>query len=328
MFNLFRKNCQYLNCPHLRETLHFFYYDIRSCCANAPGINFYPEYTGQEIDWDYVYNKRKKLIKKINNSGNNFIPDECKNCFEIKNNLSNKKIENFDNKIYRLYIQNNMSCNAKCIYCVFNEVTQRNYRYKVLPIIKDLIAKNILSEHAVAYMSGGEITISPEFEELLSLLLSYLKSKIEILTSAIKYSETIKQAFKMDRCIMLVSLDSGKAQTYKAIKQVDCFNRVVNNLCEYINAADSARQNITLKYIIVDEINDNEEEISEFINLSKNIGIKKVRIDVDNVKYALNDNKKVPQNYYSLIKYFNEYAKQSGLEIVDSPQTEEILLQK
>ncbi len=325
MYNLFEKNHQYLNCPHIRETLHFFYNGIRSCCANAPGINFYPEYNGEKVDWDYVYNKRKSLIEKINNSIDNFIPDECQNCFEIKNHLSDKKIENFDNKIYKVIIQNNITCNAKCTYCSFKEIMGKGYRYDVLPVIKDLISQNILSKDAIAYISGGEMTISPEFEELLYFLLEYLKSNVEILTNSIKYSEAIKQAFMVDRCKMLVSLDSGTAQTYKAIKQVDCFNNVVNNLREYIKASDNARYNITLKYILVDGINDNKDEISAFINLSKNIGIKKVRVDVDFIKYTLNDIKKIPKNYNSLIRYFNEYAHHSGLEVISDVQIEEIL---
>ena len=326
MFNLFAKKHKYLNCPHLKSSIHFFYYGIKTCCANAEGINFYKDYNGEKIDWDYVYKVRQDKIEEINSAKQaDYIPLECKKCFEINGNLSDKKIEKFENKIQRLYFQNNMSCNAQCSYCTFEREVGKGTKYNTVPIIKSLIENNILSENAVALMSGGEITISDEFEELMDILLSFLKSKIEILTNGIIYSKSIEKAFVLNRCTLIISLDSGTRETYKAIKKVDCFDKVINNISNYIKMSESAKENITLKYILVDDINDNIQEINSFFNIVNSLGLKNVRIDVDFNKYTLNSNTKVPNKYFDLISYFNNIASNLGLGVEHCNQVDVIL---
>ena len=169
-------------------------------------------------------------------------------------------------------------------------------------------------------MSGGEITISPEFEELLSVLLDYLNSKVEILTSGIKYCESIKNAFIQDKCSLVISLE-----TYKKIKQVDCFDKVVSNIKTYINASKYAKNSITMKYIIIDGINDNIKEITDFIILVKNLGIKNIRLDFDYEKYKFSENIAVPGYYFDLYNKFNEKCNEFGLNIQHCGQIDAIL---
>lgn len=317
---------KYLNCPLMKHCLHFFHDNIRTCCANAPGINFFPDYNGEEIDWDYVYNCRKKVTNKINSIFNTeSVPKECENCFEINSYLSDKKINDYENFVDKIYIQNYMSCNVKCEYCTFKHI-EKGLKYRVTPIIKSLMQKELLSRSALIYMSGGEITISPEFEELLTLFLSYLNSKITILTSGVKYSKSIELAFIDNKMNLLISLDSGCAETYKKIKNADCFDIVINNLKSYISAAESAKNNITLKYIIVDGINDNLEEINKFMNVVKLLGITKVRFSEDFVKYSINDPAKIPpRKHKELYNEFNELVKNNGLNSEECMQTLKIL---
>ena len=79
---------------------------------------------------------------------------------------------------------------------------------------------------------------------------------VEILTSGIKYCKSIEDAFVNDKLKMVVSIDSGTKETYLKIKGVDCFDKVIENLRKYVLASDFAKENITLKYIIVDKEND------------------------------------------------------------------------
>ena len=253
------------------------------------------------------------------------IPNVCDKCFEIKNFLSGEKIPKFDNIVDRLYIQNFQTCNLSCVYCSFANVGNGS-KYKIVPMIKSLIENKILSQNALVYMSGGEITISPEFDELFSLLLNYVNSKIEIFTSGIKYSQAIEKAFINNRCSLLISMDSGSRQTYLKIKRADKFDILVNNLKRYTAASDFAKENIKLKYIIVDGINDNEDEINKFFDVVKMLEIKNVRIDVDCVKYSLNDKNKIPPNsYVKLIKYFKDRTQREGLKLYESEQVESIM---
>ncbi len=309
----------------MKHSLHFFYDEIRACCTNIPGPVFYKDYKGESIDWDYIYKQRQKIIK--DNSSifrKDLIPDTCKGCCDISHFMTDKKPTEFKNQIDRVYFHNYMSCNAKCTYCTYSYI-KRGYRYEVIPLVSSLIEKKILSPNALIYMSGGEITISMEFEDLLSLLLSYLNSQIEILTSGIKYSKSIENAFINNKCRLLISLDSGCDETYLKIKRVDCFNNVVNNIKSYIATSENAKKMITLKYIIVDNCNDNVNEIEKFLNLASNLGIENVRLDIDYEKYKFTSDKKVPAYYFNLYKKFNEIALLRNLNIQTYSQVEEIL---
>ncbi len=325
MFNYLLDKKKYLDCEWLKHSIHFFYDEIRACCSNVPGPIFYESYKDENVDWNYVYSERKKLVKNINSIfSDSSYPSCCEGCCDINRFLTDSKIQSFDNKINKVYIQNYMSCNAKCLYCVFKHV-DKGLKYNVLPIIKSLIDKEILSRNAHIYMSGGEITISPEFEELLSLLLHYIYSKVEILTSGIKYCKSIEEAFIHDKCKLVISLDSANPETYKKIKQVDCFDRVVQNIKDYIKASENAKSNITMKYIIVDGVNDNNEEITNFIKLVSGLGIKEIRLDFDYEKYKFIRNIKVPDYYFDLYKNFNRVSNQFGLNVQKCDQIEAIL---
>ncbi len=325
MFSWLKKEKkQYLDCIYLKHSIHFFYDNIRACCSNVEGPIFYKEPHTNCINLDHIYNCRKKVVNFINNKDNEWYPDECKDCCELNNYISKNKIKNFDNKIEKIYFQNFMTCNAKCTYCAFGKV-ENGYKYKVVPIIKTMIEKNILSKNAYVYMSGGEITIYPEFEELFSILSDYLDSCIEIFSSGIKYSDAIKEAFKQNKCRIVISLDSGCRETYLKIKQVDCFDSVVNNIKSYISYTENAKDRIVLKYIIVDNANDNKEEIEKFINLVVSLGVKNVRLDIDYGKYKYAMHKRVPSHYFELYDYFHKLANDNNLKIEICEQSEDII---
>ena len=309
----------------MKHSLHFFHNSIKACCTNAKGPVFIPEYFGEEIDWNYIYNIRKEYVKNINSFFNkNTIPDCCKDCSELNLYKTKNKVADFENLVDRLYFHCSLACNAKCIYCCYQNSEQIS-KYKILPAVKSLIENKILSKHCSVYMSGGEITIHPEFEELLYMLLSYLDSKIEILTSGIKYCESINEALKKDKCMLIISPDSGDRETYKKIKQVDCFDKLYSNIKTYTDSSDYAKNNIILKYIIVDDINDNKEEVKKFLNMAKELKINNVRMDIDYEKYKLDKHIKVPSHYYDLINYFDNFSHELELNVQHCHQVDYIL---
>ena len=325
MFDNLLKKKKYLDCNCMKHSIHFFYDEIRACCSNIPGPVFYPKYNGENVDWDYVYQKRNNLVNQINSFfSKDSYPKCCEGCCEKDSNLKEKKVAKFENTIDKMYFHNHMSCNAKCTYCTYAYI-ERGYKYKVLPLVQSLIEKEILSRNALVYMSGGEITISPEFEELLSTLLNYLYSKIEILTSGIRYCNSIEQAFVQDKCKLVISLDSACRETYMKIKQVDCFDKIIENIENYIRVSENAKTNITMKYIIVDGVNDNSVEISNFVRLVKRLGIKDIRLDFDYEKYKFTKDIKVPEYYFDLYKIFNNLATELDLNIQKCEQIEAIL---
>ena len=104
----------YIDCPYMKHSLHFFYDEIRACCTNVSGPVFYPDYKGEDVNWNYIYNIRKDYVKKINSFfEKNNIPQNCIYCCDLKDFRSDFKVKKFENKVNRLYFHNNMSCNAK-----------------------------------------------------------------------------------------------------------------------------------------------------------------------------------------------------------------------
>ena len=317
--NLFKKKA-YLNCPYMKNSIHFFYDNISACCTNVNGPVFYPDYKGELVDWNEVYKKRKAIIKKIKSPfRKEVIPECCKGCCDANQFLSDTPPDNFVNEIQIMYFHNNMSCNAKCTYCTYSHI-ERGYRYLVVPLVKSLIQSNLLSKNTRIYMSGGEITISKEFEDLLSILINHVESRIEILSSGIKYCESIKEAFRQN-----ISLDSGGGETYKTIKQLDCFDKVIENIKTYLSVADSAKDNIILKYILIDGVNDNKKELENFLNTAKDLGINNVRLDFDYEKYRFTEDITVPEYYFELYDFFNTEVKKRNLNALKCTQIEAIL---
>lgn len=312
----------------IKHSLHFFYDEVRTCCSNVSGPVIYFDYSGEKIDWNEVFKFRNGIVGIINNDDLSedvtYSQIGCKDCFEFEKYAQFEKISPFENKINRIYFQNNMSCNAKCSYCTFQNV-ERGYRYKLLPIVNSLIENDLLSENPYIFMSGGEMTIYPEFEELLTIFSNYKKSFIELVTSGIKFSSAIQNAFVQNKLTMLLSLDSGTRETYQKIKKVDCFDDVVNNLKIYTDATDNAKNNIILKFILVDCVNDNIQEINKFFDVVLSLGVKNVRLDVDFEKYHIATNHPVPKHYHQLFDYFNSFAQKNNLSVKSYGQTEEIL---
>ena len=64
------------------------------------------------------------------------------------------------------------------------------------------------------------------------------------------------------------SLDAGTRETFKKIKQVDSFERVLENLRKY----PLKNTNFLLKYIFLEGVNDNEADIDGFYEIAKDIG--------------------------------------------------------
>ena len=104
-----------------------------------------------------------------------------------------------------------------------------------------------------------------------------------------------------------------------------CRISVVSNLKSYTDKTDLAKKNITLKYIIVDELNDNIEEMTKFFDIVKMLGIKNVRLDVDSRKYILNNSTVVPAHYGKLYEFFKNKAEELSLNLFSDEQMEVIL---
>lgn len=312
------------NCRFIKQSLHFHYREIRSCCSDAQGPVFVSNYKGQKIDWEQIANTRSEIQKNFKAG---VIPKCCENCFQLESYEDDYTAPDAN----QIFISHWRHCNCGCVYCdnfhetkgKFSQEIKKSEFYDILPVLQSMIDSKVLSPQAVISFLGGECTMLEEFDDIIKLLDPHIETYIDLLSSGIKYNQTIENLFKKNKCGLIVSLDSGCAETYQKIKRVPYFYDVVENVRKYRNSNPNAKNNIYLKYIILKGLNDNIEELEKFLLLAKEIDLQKVQLDVD---HNLNKpNNKIPEHYAELYSYFSNRSAQLGLTINISPQNAKFL---
>jgi len=306
------------SCNWITHGLNFEPGHIEMCClrCHIGGGNLYlkMDYKGEIPDWNEIFELKKPFIEE-NKKGK--INPKCEGCF----NLWDK--EWFEENHYFNYLHFNhwTHCNCRCIYCFtdYNKDYFNSQRYyNVLPVIKDMFAKKLFKPGGEITFAGGEPTILDEFEELLDLLVdSNVVQKIIIHSSGIKYSEAIARGISKGIVDVVLSLDSGTPETFKKIKNVNAYNKVVENTKKYAAAED--RENIPLvatKYIIMPELNDNIEEAEKWLTMTYESGVRSIVIDIEHEWFSRQREKKAfPKHARDVIYYIHERAAELGLQV-------------
>lgn len=314
MFNWFKRKKEFLSCKWLEHGMTFDHCNLlKVCCAQShEGGGRYVlknSYMGGELDWDDIF-QQKWEQRKVHRKGK--IYEKCKGCL-----LLEKKEWDDEHYIDTLLLTHWTKCNSLCIYCpaMTDEVLKStNQHYDVVPALRDMIEKNILRKNTFVSIAGGESTIYPEFEEMLHLLLDYGISDILINTSGIKYSPAIEKGIAEGKLRILVSLDAGTKEIHKKIKSVDSFDKTIENLRRYAMAQNEHKSNVATKYIIVPDINDNQDEIKAWLYLNKDLGIKVLSLDIDIFWHHKNKDN-IPQSIYDLVLYAEETARSLDFDL-------------
>ena len=311
-------NPEYTSCRFFGGGLMFTHGEVIACCSYKCGLRFETEYHGGPIDWNKILETRKKVIK---NAKKGIYPTSCVGCPDLV-----KKEWNEDYKITELYFNHWEQCNAGCIYCVQNgeqdiylqKEKSPSKHYPALDKIKELYEKDMLSKDLHVEFIGGDLTLLDETDEIIDLCLKNGVSRMSFHTSGIAYSEAIEKALKEAPQVDFdFSLDSGSPELYKKIKRIDAFDKTVENLKRYVKASNGRVDFFTAKYIIIDGLNDNVEEIEKWLQVLQDIGIKHAKLEVNFKKYLPNKATKpatVPSHYKELYAYFCKRLNELEME--------------
>lgn len=197
-------------------------------------------------------------------------------------------------------------CNANCFYCNQNSSIHNPKNNNQILSNYDVhkIASNYYDSIEEIILADGEPTICPSFKQTMDLA-GEKGWAMQLNTNAIVYDEEVAEMLANNsRSFVAISLDSGTSETYKRIKRVDRFNRVVSNLMAY----GMQKCTINMKYILMKGYNDSIEEIQSFIDICKKIGCKHVTLSqnisgfYDGVKSSSNVN--MPEELFCLFTYF------------------------
>jgi len=260
----------------------------------------YDNYWGEILTKDDLF-KRIRKYSDVFKSGD--CPNECKNCYHIEE-------KDWDEEEYIDYITitHFSMCNADCIYCSNNnERWERTPKtYDILPVLKSFKEEGIIRKGCELHIGGGEFTIYRECDELLELFAINNFARVFVPTNAIKYSHNLFRAMDEATTYIIVSLDSGSRKTYKKIKRVDAFDKVMDSLTKYA-ATEKSRDAIRLKYIIIPTINDNISEFKKFLKIAQKLGVRNLIIDID-ARYSRITNFKIDNYYINLAEKMNKIA--------------------
>ena len=316
------KREKYLSCKWLESGVCFdngvYGSNVKLCCyMSAPGGGnsmIFEDYHGEKINWEEFF-RIKNEYRNIQKSGGTV--KGCVGCVFLE-----EKEWLQENYIDCIIFDHFTKCNCACKYCYTEEDKKRYNKlktYNIYPIIKEMFDKKLIRKDGAIGFGGGEPTLLPEFEKLISLFLKNGFSNMRVPSSGIKYSNIIAKGISTGQLSVVVSIDSSCRETYKKIKQVDTFNTVCKNLKKY-SKAQKVSYNVISKYIIIPEINDNKEEIDNWLKFNKenNIGI--VVIDIENSWLTKYRNDKPDEKIVDLIKYVIAKTKEMKfyrLEICD-----------
>ncbi len=317
---------QYTSCHSIEQGLVFNGVNLLTFCSLARppedggGEPVYrSDYNGEKIDWEDFFEYRNHLRKIIKENGS--IP-ECKDCMFLREqNWGGEK------KLSYILLTNWIECNSDCIYCPMPD-PKRNKKYNIVPIIKDIIKNNIMSEDGTIEYAGGEPTMYKYFDESLNLLINNNFKRIVINTNAIKFSPKILKGIKNGLIEMVVSMDAGTQEIHEKVKRVKSFQKIWDNLSKYASVQDKNSKNkLRTKFIIVPGLNDDKNEISLWLEKTKSININSVALNVD-LNWIFNNSNNIEgmKKILALTDFFIQKSNELELEWIIYPNIKDIVV--
>lgn len=285
---------KYKSCIYVNHCLGFNDSRVVYCTlGNTAKNKQYPvlidNYNGEPIDWE-------KLLDKIDadkqSHRNGVIIDSCKDCLMLEDKDWDEETE--PRKFKYILFSNWYACNSACRYCWkdekdfliedvdANSKINPNDTYDIIPIVRDLIDKNLLTDDATVDFAGGEPTMYYKFDEALKMFIDAKIKHIIINTNAIIYSDAITKAIAKGVAEVVVSIDAGTKEVHQKVKRVASFDRVLENFAKYCSAKQPKNSNsVCSKYIIVPHLNDSKEEIKKWLDFSKEMNATELIINAD-----------------------------------------------
>lgn len=237
-------------------------HSFKSCCSDYGKNQVDNIIIGDNLEksFDEFLELRRNLINKIANNEKCC----CTGCPWIS--YSPNPISE---KFYYVIFNELGKCNCKCSYCNYEERLGRDVSVDVdmVELYDLLIKKGYDEKNGIIELCNGEITIHPNKMEIYNALKS---TNIMFLTNGLVYDEEITNRMKKGKAILNLSIDCGCEETFKKVKGISGFAKVVENLKKY---SFDKKGKLFLKYIFIPGINDNNVDIDGFVSLCETLGV-------------------------------------------------------
>lgn len=314
---------RYRSCHWIESGINFDRDSYKVCClysAKGGGNTIIEDnYKGKPIDWEKVF-AFKKMMKDMHKRGETY--HKCEGCIY----LEEQDWSDDHSKINMINLDYWTKCNSKCSYChtmVDKKAANSFKNYNFLPILKDMIKRDILRSDGHVSFGGGEVTLLREFDTLLNIFMKKGFPLTRIHSSCIKYSRAIEKGLKNGCVDLIVSIDAGSKEMHEKIKQVKSHDKVWKNLKRYASHQKDPYA-VKTKYIVIPDLNDSKEEIELWLKKSKENGINFVFQEIEqNWFYARREN--VPDEMIELFNYTKQKAEEIGLKYAPYERAEHMM---
>lgn len=314
---------EYRSCRFIEHGIYFKYnaegsISVKHCCnmdaekESAQAI-IQKVRNLDDIDWDNVF-EQKRIMRE--NAKKGIYHPVCQKCWEILPLECDS--EDYLSEITFAHI---MRCNSRCIYCSIGtdkHLYNSKQIFTMLPLIKELMSKNLIRFNGSLRYMGGEPTLMSDFEEITDLFVDNGIREIYLPSSGIKYSKAMERACqKIEKCEIFISIDSGCPETYKKIKEINAYKLVLNSLKNYSKNRKIKGKDIISKYIVLPYYNDNTTEIDKWINESKKAGLTMLAPDAEQTYISDCKKQRYLKHVYNVLQYAINKIKKSDFTCVE-----------
>ncbi len=299
---------KYKSCHLIEHGISLDIDSIKACCLsrefNKGMLMIEHRFENNTIDWEHLFFVKRN--QRTHQKNGRDLP-ACEGCYNLRE-------EDWDDEDYISYVNFDhwSECNSHCIYCGVHKNKPKT-KNNALNAMKDLIKKGKFRNNGEITFQGGEPTVLKEFNELLKLFLKQ-GCRVRIHSSGILFNREIRNGIKKGVVSVVISPDSASPITYRKIKRVDKSEAVWKNIIHYRRGLnDEKAKLVRVKYIIIPGINDNFEEVTEFLNKIKKLNIKSVIVDFE-YAYANNNAGKIFPHIFILNDYIEHFCKENEIE--------------
>ncbi len=237
-------------------------------------------------------------------------------------------------KIEELHIELGYQCNIRCTMCY-----QKDYTICIDPVVWREKLAGIYPTVKKIIIQGGEPTVIKDTKELIELALSKNPEvKVSFMTNGLAFDSYWQNLFVKHGDFVNFSLNAADKDTHEKINRYSKWDKVIDNLKNTLALRKSTNSplQVTISFVILP---DNIKQLSDYIELGKNLGVDKVRfffdacnLDKDSklveqeVGKALDTAKKYEGNLIveGLLHFYEFYCQKIGVKNIFIDQKEKM----
>jgi molybdenum cofactor biosynthesis enzyme MoaA len=263
---------------------------VTLCCeaiADTPAIALCG--TGEETIGAFRQMRERVILECVSPDKERIYTKGCLKC-------TNYQMGEWKNDYLINYVNLSMypaPCQCRCFYCNFNNDSNDIYTesaaqsYETMFEALDFAIKTgLIAPNAAWQISSGEIAIHPYRDRIFDLVKD---CRAMFYTNCFRFDYQIAANLAENPLSAInLSIDSGTRETWRKIKGFDNFGKILEVLGKYRSCSRPGQ--ITLKYIVLPDINDGQEDFEGIINLMKTLGTSHLALARNiETKYAKED---------------------------------------